>query len=245
MRGAVAIVAVAAAAAAQAQSPGERVVARVFGAPVTAADLRWTEGKPAAEVVAPLRQRVLSMATERFMAANNLYATDEDYAAFGKFDAEFRRADIARRKEQKGKLEQELARADLDPKKREAYEQQLGVLANLEKYDAERDAIPMGEAAKRRVWGPWIANYKVNKALYEKYGGRVGITKWGPEPTGAIEALLRQHEKQGDLQILDPALAKAFWDWHAAQPRMPMKPEQVDFGYYWLKPVKGSEGARE
>jgi hypothetical protein len=235
----------AAAPLALAQGPGERVVARVFGAQVTAAELKWPDGKPAAEAVAPLRQRVLAAATERFMAANNLYATDEDYAAFGKFDAEFRRAEIARRKEQKGKLEQELKRADLDAKQRQAYEQQLGVLASLEKYDAERDATPMGDAAKRSVWGPWIANYKVNKALYEKYGGRVGITKWGPEPTGAIEALLREHEKKGDLAILDPALAKAFWDWHAAQPRMLMRPEQVDFGYYWLKPVKGSEGVKE
>jgi hypothetical protein len=235
----------AAAPLALAQGSGERVVARVFGAQVTAAELKWTDGKPAAEAVAPLRQRVLAAATERFMAAGNLYATEEDYAAFGKFDAEFRRADIARRKEQKGKLEQELKRADLDAKQRQSYEQRLGVLASLEKYDAERDAMPLDDVAKRRVWGPWIANYKVNKALYEKYGGRVGITKWGPEPTGAIEALLREHEKKGDFAILDPELAKAFWDWHAAQPRMPMRPEQVDFGYYWLKPVKGSEAVKE
>jgi hypothetical protein len=239
------VFAAAAQAQAPAQSPGERVVARVFGAQVTAAELRWIEGKPAAEAVAPLRQRVLAAATERFMAANSLYATEEDYAAFGKFDAEFRRAEIARRKEQKAGLEQELKRADLDAKQRQAYEQQLGVLASLEKHDAERAAMPMGDAARRSVWGPWIANYKVNKALYDKYGGRVGITKWGPEPTGAIEALLREHEKKGDFAILDPALAKAFWDWHATQPRMPMRPEQVDFGYYWLKPVKGSEGAKE
>jgi hypothetical protein len=167
-----------------------------------------------------------------------VYATDKDYEAFGKFDAEFRRVEIARRKEQKGKLEQELKRADLDAPKRQAHEQQLAVLASLEKYDAERAAMRMDDASRRRVWGPWIANYKVNKALYEKYGGRVGITKWGPEPTGAIEALLREHEKKGDFEILDAALAKAFWDWHAGQPRMPMKPEQVDFGYYWLKPVR-------
>jgi hypothetical protein len=213
-------------------------VANVFGKPVTAAELKWAGGQPAAEAVVPLRQRVLSVATERFMAANNLYASDEDYAAFGKFDAEFRRAEIARRKARRGELEQELKRDGLEPRKRQAYEQQLAVLASLEKYEAEREAMPMDELAKRRVWGPWIANYKVNKALYEKYGGRVGITKWGPEPSGAIEALLREHEKKGEFEILDPELAKAFWDWHAAQPRMPMKAEQVDFGYYWLKPVR-------
>jgi hypothetical protein len=232
----VAIAALVVAAAAQAQ--GERVVANVFGKPVTAAELKWVEGKPAAEAVAPLRQRVLNVATERFMAANDLYATDEDYAAFGRFDAEFRRSEIARRKAQKAELEQELKRDDLEPQKRQGYEQQLAVLASLEKYDAERAAMPMDDVAKRRVWGPWIAGYKVNKALYEKYGGRVGITKFGPEPTGAIEALLREHERKGDFEILDPALAKAFWDWHAAQPRMPAKPGQFDFGYYWLKPIK-------
>jgi hypothetical protein len=228
----------AAASATQAQAPGERVVARVFGKPVTATELRWAQGQPAAEVVAPLRQQVLAVATERFMNANNLYASAEDYEAFGKFDAEFRRVEIARRTGQKGKLEQELARADLDPRKREQLEQQRAVLESLERYDTERAAMPMDDAAKRRVWGPWISNYKVNKALYDKYGGRVGITKWGPEPVGAIEALLREHERNKEFEILDAALGKAFWEWYAAQPRMPMKPEQVDFGYYWLKPVK-------
>jgi len=242
---AMAAVLVVAAEAAHAQAPGERVVARVFGTAITAAELKWMEGKPAADAVAPLKQLVLQAATERFMSANNLLANDEDYAAFGKFDAEFRRVEIARRTEQKGRLEQELARPDLEPRKREQLEQQRAVLASLERYDAERAAMTMDDVAKRRVWGPWITSYKVNKALYDKYGGRVGITKWGPDPVGAVEALLREHEQRKDFEILDAELAKAFWDWYAAQPRMPAKPGQFDFGYYWLKPVKGSEGVKE
>jgi hypothetical protein len=237
-QGVVALAMLAAASATQAQAPGERVVARVFGTPVTAAELRWAEGKPAAEAVAPLRQKVLNAATERFMSANNLLANEEDYAAFGKFDAEFQRVERARRAERKTTLEQQLKRTDLEARTREALEHEREVLEDLEKGEAERAAMQLDDATKRRVWGPWITSYKVNKALYDKYGGRVGITKWGPEPVGAYEALLREHEKKKEFEILDAALASAFWEWYAAQPRMPMKPEQVDFGYYWLKPVR-------
>ncbi len=225
-------------AVALAQQGGERVVAHVFGEALTAAGLRWADGKPAGDAVAPLRQRVIKEATQRFVAANRLEATDADLAAYARFDAEFQRAERARRAEQKRKLEAELQAGDLDPAKRQALEKQREVLASLEKFDAERAATQVGADSARRVWGPWITGYKANKALYEKYGGRVGITKWGPEPTGAIEALLREHERKKEFEIVDPGLAREFWAWYAAQPRFQAKPEQIDFTYYWLKPVK-------
>jgi hypothetical protein len=109
--------------------------------------------------------------------------------------------------------------------------------------DAGRPMTEAQAGSRKRVWGQWITGFKANRALYEKYGGRVGLTKFGPEPIGAIEALLRERARAGDLVIADAALAKEFWSWYASQPRRVARPEEIDFTHYWLRP-HDPDGAR-
>jgi hypothetical protein len=158
------------------------------------------------------------------MAANDLKATPEEIAAYGRWEAAFQLQDRERRAARLAQLEKASAPS-------EAERQELDVLRQLAKHDANRPA------PSTQVHGWWIEGYKLKKALYEKYGGRVGITKWGPDPVGATEALLREHEKRGDLAIFDVALAREFWDSLEREPRMPAtRPEHLDFTYFWLKP---------
>ena len=109
---------------------------------------------------------------------------------------------------------------------------------------ADREAASRDPGSRQRVWSPWITSFKANRALYETYGGRVGLTKFGPEPIGALETLLREREKAGALRIFDEALAREFWAWYAVQPRRPAKPGEIDFTYYWLKPFDDLHGPR-
>jgi hypothetical protein len=198
-------------------------VARVFGRSLSAADLRWTLGEPPAQAARDLRSWVLMEADERFIAANKLQATPDEIAAYARWEEEFQARDRARRTARRAELEN---MSSLDDKQL----QELDVLRSLAKYDAERPP------ATPEVHAWWVERYKLQKALYEKYGGRVGITKWGPDPVGATEALLREHEKKGDLVIRDATLSAEFWGALAREPRYPAKPEQIDFTYYWLKP---------
>jgi hypothetical protein len=198
-------------------------VAKVFGKGISAADLKWAPGQPPAQAARQLRDLALKEAGTRFMAGNKLQATPEEVAAYGRWEAAFQRQERERRAARLAELEKVAAP---DEKQRE----ELDVLRSLAKHDAERPA----PSPQVHAW--WIEGYKLKKALYERYGGRVGITKWGPDPVGASEALLREHEKKGDLVIRDAALAAEFWGALAREPRYPAKPEQVDFTYYWLKP---------
>ena len=203
-------------------------VARVFGKPVTAAELDWKAGEPPAQAARKLRDVVLKEAVPRFIAQHKLQATPEEIAAYGRWEAEFKRTDLERRRARLEALEREIAAGSADPKKIE----ERDVLLRLRKHEAEK--IPPSP----RVHAWWIETFKVRKALYEKYGGRVGITKWGPDPVGATEALLREHESRGALAILDAGLRREFWSSLAREPRMPAtKPEHMDFTYYWLKPA--------
>jgi hypothetical protein len=198
-------------------------VARLFGKPVSAAELKWTPGEPAVQAAQQLRQLALKEAGSRFIAQHNLNATPAEIAAYGRWEADFQRKDRERRAARRAELEKVAA-----PDERQR--QELDVLRSLVKHDAER---PPPNA---QVQGWWIEGYKLKKALYEKYGGRVGVSKWGPDPVGATEALLREHESRGELQIRDGALAREFWDSLAREPRFLAKPDQIDFTYYWLKP---------
>jgi len=228
-----AFVAIAAVAVGQ---PASRTVAQVFGVPVTAADIEYDRGD-AAHSARLLKQRVEREAAQRFLRANQLEATEADLAAYAKFDREFRQADKVRRARDLERLEKELAAGIADPRRREQAESHRATLQQLAKRDAEMAGVLPDEASQRRVWRPWIEGYKLNKALHDKYGGTVGITKFGPDPVGARASLLREHERNGDFSIADAALRSAFWAEVEKPPRMVAKPSDIDFGYYWLKPV--------
>lgn len=216
--------------------PASQVVAKVFGVPITADDIEYDRGD-AAHSARLLKQRVEREAVQRFLRANRLEATEADLAAYAKFDREFRQVDRVRRARDLERLEKELAAGIADPRRREQAESHRATLQQLAKRDAEMAGVLPDEASQRRVWKPWIEGYKLNKALYDKYGGTVGITKFGPDPVGARAALLREHERNGDFSIADAALRAAFWAEVDRPPRMVAKPKDIDFGYYWLKPV--------
>ena len=212
-------------------------VAKVFGVPVSDTELGLTDEKSLPQAARQLKDRVLKEALPRFVAANNLQATPEDIAGYQRWEAGFRKADLKRREERLAELERALKGPGLDGKKRAALGEQRDVLLSLKRHDAARP--PDNPALAARLHAQWIEAYKVRKALYEKYGGRVGITKWGPDPAGATEVLLREHEKKGELQVMHAGLAREFWAQLAREPRMPAsRPEHYDFTYYWLKPVE-------
>ena len=56
-----------------------------------------------------------------------------------------------------------------------------------------------------------IRQWKINKALYAQYGGRISYQQLGPEPLDAYRKFLEQRQAEGAFGIQDPALADGFW----------------------------------
>lgn len=225
-----------------------KVVAQVFGQTVTASDLQWVPGTPAQGAAQRLRALALREALDRYIAENRLQATPEDLAAYRDWDRRFRQAEAQRQQRELAELETQLARTDLPADTRAKVEAGREALLKLMRIGAEREAAvkaaeggrkgPEQEAADRAL-RVWIEGHKARKSMYERYGGRVGLTRFGPDPVGASEALLREHEKAGRLRIDDRDLAQAFWEAFILEPRTPARPDQIDFTYYWLKPIPG------
>ena len=219
---------------------GAQEVARIDDLPLSAEDLNLTDAASRPAAAAALRQRAMKSALERFVAQHRLQASEEDLAAYAKWNDEFQRLEKERRARRLREVEAGLNQPGIAAAQREQFQRERDTLRKLAQLDGARAAASRDTAARKRVWGQWIVGFKANRALYEKYGGRLGLTKFGPEPIGALEALLREGEKAGHMRIFDAALAKEFWGWYAAQPRRVARPEEIDFTYYWTKPLPGS-----
>ena len=64
---------------------------------------------------------------------------------------------------------------------------------------------------RREMGRSMIRQWKVNRALYENYGGRLIYQQLGPEPLDAYRFFLEEKEKAGDFEIQDADLEAAFW----------------------------------
>src|SRR3989337_173671 len=64
---------------------------------------------------------------------------------------------------------------------------------------------------KRQMAQQFVQSWKINKALYEKYGGRVIFQQAGVEPLEAYRDFLKEQEKKGAFQILNQDYEASFW----------------------------------
>ncbi len=89
---------------------------------------------------------------------------------------------------------------------------------------------------ERKLYGTFVRNWKMSKALYEEYGGTVIFQQANPlEPVGAYRKLLEMHEAKGDFKIYDEQLKILFWAYYT-QKHLEIPPEEVDYSQpWWLK----------
>lgn len=70
------------------------------------------------------------------------------------------------------------------------------------------------QAARLEIAEAFILQWKINRALYQQYGGRIGFQQGGPEPLDAYRAFLEERQAAGDFSIEDDAMTEAFWRYY-------------------------------
>jgi hypothetical protein len=70
------------------------------------------------------------------------------------------------------------------------------------------------QAARLEIAGAFILQWKINRALYQQYGGRIIFQQGGPEPLDAYRKFLEERQAAGDFSIDDSALAAEFWRYY-------------------------------
>jgi len=85
---------------------------------------------------------------------------------------------------------------------------------------------------------PFVRWWKINKALYDKYGGRVAFQQAGLEPIDAWRAFLKEQEAAGAFRFADDATRDAFWAYWNDDSRHHFLPEDPDAKHFdvpwWL-----------
>jgi hypothetical protein len=80
--------------------------------------------------------------------------------------------------------------------------------------DAPVEDSPEDAAARLEIAGAFIKQWKINRALYQQYGGRVIYQQGGPEPLDAYRKFLEESQAKGDFRIANPALEPGFWHYY-------------------------------
>jgi len=160
--------------------------------------------------------RIFGALLKRYAEEQAIKPTEEELAAF------IARTEIAQTKiasktqKDLAEVTQQLAEPDLAPEKRAQLEAQK---SNLERFQKSQELITKASSeeaeqikkVQRRIAEDFVGRWKVNKALYDQYGGRIIFQQAGPEPLDAYRDFLKAEEKRGSFKILDPQVEADFW----------------------------------
>jgi hypothetical protein len=224
-------------AAAPAQNP--EVVATVLDATITRSNLAAvTDDRPRARKLLAL---IWDHIAPHYIAHRGLEATDAEIAELAAYDKRFETMDRSQRARKLDELDQRLRDEALDADERAYMQEFRATLQRLARHDAEREKEPRADPEKQAAgYAAWIEMWKMNKAIYEEYGGVVARTRFGPDPHGARAALLRDYEERALLSIADTVLRAEVRATLAAKPLNVIPPDQVDFTPYWKRPIPPS-----
>lgn len=200
---------------------------------------------PCTEDGAERARRLLELSWPRlarhYIEENGLAATAAEIAEVARHHREFERRDRAQRARKLEELEWRLAAGELEQEERRRLESFRAALARLAQRDAEDDARPAPDPAKKAArHAHEVEAWKLDRALYERYGGVVALSPTGASPHGARAALIADYERRGLLRFSDPHLRSSVYALLEARPTTIVPPEQVDFTPYWRRPIPPS-----
>jgi hypothetical protein len=218
---------------------GADVIATVLSQIITRSEIAAAEGEQAADI--KLYELVWRRVSRHYIDEKGLAATAAEIAETMEYHREFAAKDRVQRSRKLVELEQRLAADGLKPDERAHLEEFRKVLTRLAQHDAEQERLPPPDPARQGpLLTPWIEQWKMNKALYEQYGGIVALTRFGPDPQGARAALLADYEHRGLVRFSDAAQRERVFAWLGRRPSMVTRPEEVDFTPYWKRPIPPS-----
>ncbi len=171
------------------------------------------------QIVASERDRLSSLIVgpllEQYAKEKGIEPTSEELDALVRKADEIGKQQQIRRLEEKDKLIEELKKPTLAGGEREKKEARLKTLERLLTFEAkvERESLENEEqvrATKRDAARSVVQSWKINQALYRKYGGRVAFQQAGVEPLDAYRDFLKEQERKGNFRIIDKTCSASF-----------------------------------
>lgn len=169
-----------------------------------------------------LRYVAMRLLTDRFAAEQGIEVSKDEVEAYVRHVRAAMEQDLARARAQRDDLAARVAAAPPGAERERAQhelEQARQTVSALEGIGAGAPPDPADAQARAEVAAAFVRQWKINAALWRRYGGRIGYQQGGPEPLDADRALLEQARSRGDLFIADRALEAAFWRYYTDDAR--------------------------
>lgn len=204
----VGIVAASAGAAAQniEGDPSAPLAGRVYGTVIRTVDAQT------------LRDEVLRQLTGRFAAEKGLSVTTVEQRAYVERMQASLRKDREQRIARRDALNRRLATGGLSEAERRKLaaevEELNQAIAALGEDASSAAAAAEDSKARQQIAAAFILQWKINRALYRQYGGRIAYQQGGPEPLDAYRLFLEERQARGDFAIYDPKLEAPFWSYY-------------------------------
>lgn len=180
---------------------------------------------------------------KQYIEDNKLQATAAELAEFLQTKQrmmEKNRIKLDTRHEQ---IRQTLAETSVTKQARAQLEKERDALTEMDEMMREaegRAGTAESDAADALVARAFIEQWKVNRALYRQYGGRVIFQQGGPEPLDAWQQFLREAQQAGQFRLINKEVEPALWSYyttdgiHRFYPEAPAEKEQALNTPWWL-----------
>jgi len=212
-----------------------KVVAVVFGKNISAAEVGLSETTTVNAASKQLLDLIWREVNDRYAQKEHLVATDQECEAYEKFLSASMARQAEKRKQELSQIDLQLKADNLPETKRNELEQNRKSLLSVASLDSNLKTIP--QETMRNISRQWVTAYKVYKAAYERYGGKVATTAFGLYPIEARRKLIEEHISAGDIRFVDADFELQFWKSYEKGGRFVVEKEPVDFTPYWLKPI--------
>ncbi|MCP4216606.1 MAG: hypothetical protein GY765_18285 [bacterium] len=173
-----------------------------------------------------LKWHAWRLIAEDFVKKNNLSASEAEIKKAVDSRTLSINEQLRAEKKKLKEIEGKLTGKQLSKKQREQLEaEKRGLLWGLDWFKKSKKT----EAEIRRKIKLQLAYPALCREIHKQYGGRVAMTKRGPDPVGAIQKLFEEHLQKGTLVIYNPKLKKAFRRQFNRKYRYIIPPDKVNF----------------
>ncbi|MBI5195495.1 MAG: hypothetical protein HZA10_04140 [Nitrospirae bacterium] len=188
----------------QTNSTDKDTIAVVLGKPIAVKDKDKLNGL------------IFGALLEKYAKGNKIEPTEAELDVFMQRTDELEKRNQAKFEKDRKKAAEELksgALTEKEQKEKTAYLQNLESILKTTKEMAERGKgmEEQMKAIKRNMARHFVKTWKINKSLYEKYGGRIIFQQAGVEPLDAYRKFLKEQEKKGNFKILNKEYEPSFW----------------------------------
>jgi len=187
-------------------NPEDSLAAKVLGTEVHTRDAE------------EMRYVILAKLLDRYAAEHDIAVGRGDIDAYVDSLQRIAEGERKRNEARKAELTRKLNSGGLTGAEKQSLTSELDSLSELIATLAEGEGASAEEAEEEKEYREelataFIRQWKINRALYRQYGGRVIFQQGGPEPLDAYRRFLEEQKEEGAFAIADKALEETFWDY--------------------------------